>query len=336
MQDALEARLSRLFGGRVHVAGSGRTDKGVHARGQVFHFEPPMESGENAKAAPHIARAMASTDEELADVLTRTLTSLSSGLPNDIQVRSVEPVPTGFHAREDCSGKRYVYTVHEGVGDPMVARYRWTLGAKHRLDVSLMAEAAARLVGTHDFSTFGVREASDPRPPVKRLRRLEVRRLFCADPVAEAARAAHADRDEGCSSPPCGEGGHGVESVVTICAECDRFLYNMMRLLSGTLVQVGLGRLSPDDVAALLEAKGRKSIRLERGLEVVKAPAHGLTLERCFYNIPKPEWMPQGLADTSGMRWSEEDGTTAHAAERRGESPRVQEGEPVTPATEVE
>ena len=297
VQDVLEARLSHLFGGRVFVAGSGRTDKGVHARGQVFHFEPPAELEPGGRVAPHLAKVLDGSDEEVAEVLTATLGSTSTGLPIDVQVHGISPAPPGFHARENCSGKRYVYTVHEGAGDPMTARYRWTLGAKHRLDVPRMVEAAAHLVGVHDFSTFGVRAPSDPRPPVKRMRRLEVRRLWCADPVAEAARARLPAEAAEVAAAPAGavnqigaEGG-GVESVVTICAECDRYLYNMMRLISGTLVHVGLGRLSPDDVLALLEAQGRKQIRLERKLEVFKAPARGLTLQQCFYDVPDEEWM---------------------------------------------
>lgn len=226
LQDVIEARLSALFGGRVYVAGSGRTDKGVHARGQVFHFEPPEE--QSTKAAPHVASVL-QDDDQLAAVLERTLSGLSSGLPSDVQVLRVQPAPAGFHARDSCVGKRYVYTVQEGVASPMTARYRWVLGAGKRLDVPAMAEAAARLVGMHDFSTFGVRHPSDPRCPLKRMRRLEVRRVRMIDPVASAAVAEGGVGGDGCSVG---------DDVVTICAECDRFLYNMMRLLSGTLVQV--------------------------------------------------------------------------------------------------
>jgi tRNA pseudouridine38-40 synthase len=317
IQDVLEARLSKLLGGRVYVAGSGRTDAGVHARAQVFHFEPPAEPG--SKPVPHLAKVLDSSDEVLAEVLERTLGSLSSGLPNDVQVHSIRPAPEDFHAREHCVGKRYVYTVHEGAGNPMTARYRWTLGRKQKLDVPAMVEAAARLVGTHDFSTFGVREPTDPRTPVKRMRRLEVRRHSgLMDPVAAAASVRPAAAmDEGTDASG-GEGdsdagfgglsglGSGVaegESVVTICAECDRFLYNMMRMISGTLVEVGLGRLTPDDVSALLEARGRKAVRLERGLEVHKAPALGLTLERCFYGIPDELWMPPRLRGVGTAVW---------------------------------
>ena len=80
------------------------------------------------------------------------------------QVLSVHPAAEGFHARESCVGKRYVYTIQEGRGSPLTSRYRWALGKERRLDVAQMNEAAARLIGTHDFSTFGVRDATAPSP----------------------------------------------------------------------------------------------------------------------------------------------------------------------------
>jgi tRNA pseudouridine38-40 synthase len=175
VQDVLEERLSKLFGGRVFVAGSGRTDAGVHARAQVFHFEPPDALDEGRRTAPHLAAALADTDAAVAAVLERTLTGLGSGLPADVQVTAIAPVPAGFHARDSCVGKRYIYTVEEGAGSPVSSRFRWALGRGRSLDVPRMAEAAARLAGTHDFSTFGVRAPEDPRPPVKRMRRLEAR-----------------------------------------------------------------------------------------------------------------------------------------------------------------
>lgn len=225
VQDVLEERLSKLFGGRVFVAGSGRTDAGVHARAQVFHFEPPVELDEGRRAAPHIRIVLPEADDAVAAVLERTLTGLGSGLPADVQVTAVSAAPAGFHARDSCVGKRYVYTIEEGAGSPMTRRHRWTLGRGKVLDVPRMAEAAARLVGTHDFSTFGVIGPTDPRSPLKRMRRLEVRRL----PRENAGWYA-----------PAEEGGEqdGGGTVVQICAECDRFLFNMMRLLAGTLVQV--------------------------------------------------------------------------------------------------
>jgi len=99
------------------------------------------------------------------------------------------------------------------------------------------------------------------------MRRLEVRRL-----------PAERYEDDG------GDGGGGV---VTITAESDRFLYNMMRLLSGTLVQVGLGKLSVAGVGELLAERGRKG---RHGSLVVKAPPHGLCLERCFLDYEHGAW----------------------------------------------
>ena len=86
----------------------------------------------------------------------------------------VKAAPEGFHARESCVGKRYVYTVQEGAGTPFTTRWCWTLGRAKQLDLGAMREAAALCVGEHDFSGFAVRSASDPRTPIKRLRRLEV------------------------------------------------------------------------------------------------------------------------------------------------------------------
>ena len=311
VQDVLEARLSSLLAGRVYVAGSGRTDKGVHARDQVFHFElpaAPAADGDEPEAAaerkPHVQHVQLAAALEAADpagvaaVLEHIFTGPRSDLPIDVQVTSVRVAPAGFHARDSCVGKRYVYTVEEGAGDPFTARYRWALGRGKRLDVARMAEAAALLAGTHDFSTFGVRDADDPRPPVKRMRRLEVRRVAVRDALSEAARRARSEgggqQGAGGGGPPAvadaspaagaGDGGDGDGDggVVTICAECDRFLYNMMRMVSGTLVQVGLGKLSVEAVGELLAAKGRKGMHEVHGAQVFKAPAHGLCLERCF------------------------------------------------------
>ena len=329
VQDALEVRLSSLLGGRVYVAGSGRTDKGVHARDQVFHFELPLEDdkgsssdggatdvggaagasgGADAKDVPlgmaekrqgdfqlgkvrHVqlkAALTAADDTAVASVLESVLAGPRSDLPEDIKVMSIAVAPAGFHSRDSCVGKRYVYAVEEGIGSPFTNKYRWVLGRGKRLDVEKMAAAAALLTGTHDFSTFGVREADDPRPPVKRMRRLEVRRASQRDAVSDAAAGAGGGGGgDGGGGGGDGGGDDRGGGVVTICAECDRFLYNMMRMVSGTLVQVGLGKLSVEDVGELLRAKGRKG---GDGAAVFKAPAQGLCLERCFLEEEDGEW----------------------------------------------
>lgn len=300
VQDVLEHRLSIIFDSRVYVAGSGRTDAGVHARGQVIHFEVPEKAG--PKAPAHLAKALTlGSDEEVAQVLMRTIradawrangVTRNHSLPADIHFSRVSPAPEGFHARDSCIGKRYVYTIQEGMGSPMTARYRWTLGDGKKLNVERMNEAAQRLIGSHDFSTFGVREPGDPRPPVKRMRRIEVGRRVESDPLASNALGS------GTVIPPWTSNDSDVDSIITICAECDRFLYNMMRMIAGTLVDVGLGRLSPDDVTSLLDMRGRKGGRAARGLEVTRAPSHGLCLHHCFY---EPEETNNGwMANVDG------------------------------------
>lgn len=290
VQDVLETRLTRMFGGRVYVAGSGRTDKGVHAKAQLFHFEVPEASESAAKPVPPIAKALAESDEALAATLEQILAGPSSGLPIDVQVLRVATAPAGFHARDSCTGKRYVYTVQEGAGTPQNARYRWVLGRGKRLDVERMAEAAALLVGTHDFSTFGVISEDDPRTPLKRMRRLEVRRMPLSDSMSLAA-AASDGAPAADSGPGFGAEDALADSVVTICAECDRFLYNMMRLISGTLVQVGLGKLTVEEVGILLAAKGRDELQAQKGgPRAFKAPPQGLCLERCYTREEDGEW----------------------------------------------
>lgn len=264
VQDVIEARLSKMLGVPIQIAGSGRTDSGVHARGQCFHFELP-EAASCRGVLPPMPKDLEWTEEwhiKAAASLDRALSGLSenNGLPPSIQVLEVRPAAPTFHAKESRIGARYCYSVIEGSGCPMSARYCWAIG-KRTLDVALMAEAAALMQGAHDFSSLAFRSPDDPRTPIKQMRTLEVKR--------EA-------------------GPSGV--VVTISAECDRFLQHMMRIIAGTLVHVGIGRLTVADVTTLLVAGSRKDGSVSKAY---KAPAHGLCLERCFYELPGAEWMPE-------------------------------------------
>ena len=153
IQDFLEARLSVLMKTRVVIHGSGRTDSGVHARGQVFHFD-----GEWAHSAEDLLKA------------------LRVGYPDSIQVNAAEVVDDTFHARFSAVGKRYVYQFFEGFADPFETRWYWSSGYR-KLDVASMNAAAARLLGRHDFSAF----TANPRDgreddPERDLRTLRVER----------------------------------------------------------------------------------------------------------------------------------------------------------------
>ena len=228
VQDFLEQRLAVIFGQPIRIHGSGRTDAGVHARGQVCHWD-----GGWAHSQKNLRRA------------------LQTGLPQSILVRNVEQVSDSFHARYSVWGKRYIYYLYEGRALPTETRYTWSL---HRsLNIEAMRLAASQLTGVHDFSAFSVKQIKDhASSPIKDLRRLDVIKR---------------DRQ------------------IRIVAEADGFLYKMVRSLVGGLVEVGIGRESPESLAELLVNK-------RRGNHIATAPARGLFLDRVFYPNYSPHPSP--------------------------------------------
>lgn len=152
VQDAIEARLAQMLPAPVRIHGSGRTDAGVHARGQVFHFEAPWRHGPEKLAA-----------------------ALRTGLPAAIQIRSVRPAGPGFHARFSAAGKVYSYEIRLGDADPFTRPYCWVVAGP--LDFRAMEEAAARLRGRHDFRAFSSRRGREEQEDtIRDLRRLELAR----------------------------------------------------------------------------------------------------------------------------------------------------------------
>jgi|TARA_B110000438_G_scaffold297797_1_gene344783 tRNA pseudouridine38-40 synthase len=221
VQQVLEKRLSFLFDRAVRIQGSGRTDSGVHARGQVFHFDGDWSHGP-----------------------TDLINALKTGIPETIRVYEAEIVEDAFHARFSTIGKCYIYRFYEGDALPFETRYCLSLG-KRRVDLEAMNAAAQVLIGKHDFTAFGANGRDDkPRDPVKDLRVLEVTR--------EGPR-------------------------LTLRTEGSGYLYKMVRRLAGCLLDVGLGKLSVDEVAAI-----RASAKPSR--VIVTAPARGLSLEWVKYD----------------------------------------------------
>lgn len=152
VQDALERRLAAIVGAPVRIHGSGRTDAGVHASGQVFHFDAAWGHGPEKLAA-----------------------ALRHQLPRAIQIVSVRPAPAAFHARFSATGKVYAYHLHLGDADPFTRPYCWPL--PRPLDLAAVRAAAAVLAGRHDFRAFAARNGSEDggdANTVRDLRRLEV------------------------------------------------------------------------------------------------------------------------------------------------------------------
>jgi tRNA pseudouridine38-40 synthase len=150
VQDHIERRLRELLATEVRIHGSGRTDAGVHARGQVFHFDASWRHG--------------------ADKL---LAALRGGLPPTIQVRTAEPVAPEFHARFSASGKIYHYHIAHGEwADPFAHRYTWSI--PRRLDVGAMRAVADVLRGRHDFRAFSAFGGEERENTVRTLTRLDL------------------------------------------------------------------------------------------------------------------------------------------------------------------
>jgi len=149
IQDVIEKRLARILGVPVRIQSSGRTDAGVHALEQVFHFDAAWRHGPEKLVA-----------------------AMRAGLPPAIQIKSARAVPPEFHARFSATGKTYIYFLHLGEADPFNRPYCWPI--LHPLDFAAMEEAAAVLRGVHDFKAFSAFNRVKRENTVRNLRRLEI------------------------------------------------------------------------------------------------------------------------------------------------------------------
>lgn len=217
IQEKIEEALERIAG-EVKVVGAGRTDAGVHAEGQVVHFDSDTRHG-------------------AAEILR----SANFYLPKDIAALSCEEADPSFHARYSAKGKRYRYTVWNDPVRPVLWR-TLALHVPEPLDLGAMRAAAAPLLGTRDFSSF----ASEIAPGGN-----AVRTVSSLDPSRDGPR-------------------------LLLDVGADGFLYNMVRAIAGTLLEVGRGRRPAAWVADVLAARDRRAAG-------PTAPARGLTLVRVDY-----------------------------------------------------
>ena len=220
VQNHIEGALTQIFDRPLQLHGSGRTDAGVHARGQCFHF-----------------------DAEWLHEPEKLIRALHSILHTSIRIKSAKSVSDDFHARFSVSGKRYLYNYYLGRADPVDDRYVWAC-RDLPLDLKEMQVAADRLLGTHDFSAYSATHGKENDPnPVKTVSRLQLKQRG---------------------------------KFIRLDAEGSGFLYRMVRSIAGALYAVGRGRLTPDDIAEILESKKRTH-------RIVTAPAKGLFLDKVFY-----------------------------------------------------
>ncbi|ESU31487.1 hypothetical protein G3A_16425 [Bacillus sp. 17376] len=219
VQGELEKALEKLSKGTsIRVSASGRTDAGVHARGQVVHFDTMLE----------IEPA-------------RWQIALNSLLPDDIAVLSVDIAKPDFHARFDAVGKEYRYFLLQSKHrDPFQRNYAYQFQYEFNFDA--MREASKHLLGTHDFTSF-CSAKTEVEDRVRTLKEIDF---------------------------------YEENGLLVFRFVGDGFLYNMVRILVGTLLEVGTGKRDAASMQQLLEDQDRTRAGKT-------APGHGLYLWKVFY-----------------------------------------------------
>lgn len=217
IQGKLEEILSKMCDKKVEIDGAGRTDAGVHSRGQTASFMIDTDK----------------TPEEIRDYINRYL-------PEDIAVTRLTVAGNRFHARLNATGKHYRYRIRTSpLQDVFERRYVYHLG--QTLDVDAMRKGAELLSGTHDFKAF----TSNHRTKKSTVRSIRIE-------IKETPE----------------------ELILEYTG--DGFLYHMVRILTGTLVEIGQGERKPEEIPDIISSK-------ERSRAGMLVPAQGLCLEEVWY-----------------------------------------------------
>ncbi|MFC5610444.1 tRNA pseudouridine(38-40) synthase TruA [Metabacillus niabensis] len=220
VQQEIESALTKLHKGQnVKIYASGRTDAGVHAVGQVFHFDTKMNIPE--EKWPY---------------------ALNRYLPEDIVLQEAKYVPSDFHARYDTTAKEYRYIISQReIIDVFKRNYSYHF--PFRLDLTAIRRACTHLCGTHDFTSFcaAKTEVED-----------KVRTIYSIQVIEEGTDIIFSFKGNG-------------------------FLYNMVRILVGTLLNVGQGLTDPDSIPSIIEGR-------DRSLSGKTVPGHGLYLWKVYYD----------------------------------------------------
>jgi tRNA pseudouridine38-40 synthase len=218
VQETIEAALKKVAGERIRLTGSGRTDSGVHARGQVANFK---------------------TRSTLP--LKSIMMGLNWNLPKDIVIYKIEEADPRFNAQHSAKSKTYRYTIANSTFvDPFIRRC--AARCFYKLKIGPMRRGSKYLLGRRDFTSFQTKDGAE-RDAVRTIKKIVIEK----------------DGD-----------------LIYIDIEADGFLYNMVRNIVGTLIEVGRGKIGEDNVKDILAKRDRR-------YSGPTAPAHGLCLLKVIY-----------------------------------------------------
>lgn len=241
IQDQLEAAIRMLTDEEIHVTGAGRTDAGVHARRMFVNFH---------------------TESKIP--IERWAIALNTRLPNDIVVHTAQEVSESFHARRHASNKTYRYTINCRKF-PDLFRRNYEFHHPTPLNIEAMQAGLQYLLGEHDFTSF-TSPLSDKPHHVRTIYDARIETEPPADEMASMLESVDLARYPG-----------KTRGVFHLYIKGNGFLYQMVRIIVGTLLQVGQGKRTPREIAAILDAK-------DRSRAGPTAVPHGLTL----WNIEYP------------------------------------------------
>lgn len=201
IQGEIEKAIEHVTGKTVDLIGSGRTDAGVNAFGQVANFK---------------------IDSNFP--IEKMATAINSQLKKSICIKKAEEVPENFHSRYNCHSKTYMYVIDNSEQGTAIYR-NLTYHVSKKLNIEKMQKAVSYLIGEHDFSSFKSSGTSS---------KSSVRTIYDAKVLQEQER-------------------------VVIKLTGNGFLYNMVRIISGTLVEVGLENIEPDEMENIINSKNRQN-----------------------------------------------------------------------------
>ncbi len=237
---------TRYQGWQVQKTGTGVQEEVEKALRKVFPSVDRIHSSSRTDTGVHALGMVAHVEIPKADfkmTVQKLALAINAHLPEDIRVLAANRVQQDFHARFSATGKQYRYFIWNARGmNPLLRQYAWHV--PHPLNLAVMKAAAKAFIGKHDFKSFAGTRNYEMESTIRTVTRCDVRKSG---------------------------------STVTFYIEADGFLYKMCRGIVGTLVQIGRGKFSVDDVRRMLEARDRR-------VAGITAPAHGLVLWKVFYN----------------------------------------------------